>query len=92
MQRFGREAADGCEPRFRAMLADHFEAVQLPPDELAASMGAELARTNCTVHALRRRADAGGVSRGVAGAGAEGAEGGGGGEGGGKRRRLARVM
>lgn len=105
VQRFGREAADGCEPRFRSMLAEYFEAVQVPPDELACSMAADLGRTNCTVHALRRRAVGAHVPRPLALAAADGgSEGGprvrnGGGAAGdeqhgarAKRPRLARVM
>ncbi|KAG8459665.1 hypothetical protein KFE25_003117 [Diacronema lutheri] len=66
VQRFGREATDGCEPRFRAMLAEHFMAAQVPPDELGACMVADLARTNCTVHVLRRRAAGARVPRALA--------------------------
>jgi len=90
VQRFGREAADGCEPRFRAMLADYFESAQVSPDELAAT--GDVARSNCTVHALRRKPLGAGVPRTVAGGDGAGGE-----EGGDERarkrpRQLARVM
>jgi hypothetical protein len=103
VQRYGREAADGCEPRFRKMLADYFESAQVPPDELDGGaaelqLGAGSRSTNCTVHALRRRPLGASVPRAPRAAGGGDDDDGGGGDGAppaepsAKKRRLVRVL